>query len=175
MVSYRECKDLAKRMDNARLEKDLETIDKSIVNAVNEIKKHREAIHNCKDLQSPYIKEKEEHPLRGNACQKMIDIYQGRIIEYQKKMYQSLNPISELFESMPQKMSDLSDVKKFQEIMDGIHTEYNTQQADEKIGLSLICLLNARHKLAFQLEKMKDPSTEFSLLRINTETEITRL
>lgn len=186
MATHKEFKDLTNRLDNARnklqeiierkeLEKDLETIDTSIVNAVNEIKKHREAIHNCKNFQNPYIKEKEEHPLRGNACQKMIDIYQERIVEHQKKIYQSLIPISELFKNMPQTIKDLPNVKEFQEIMDDVQKESNIQQADGKIGQALICLLNARNRLAVQLEQVKDPSTEFSLLRINTETKITRL
>ncbi|WP_246210191.1 hypothetical protein [Wolbachia endosymbiont of Atemnus politus] len=51
-------------------------IDKSIIGIITDIKKYREAIINSKNFQNSYIKEKEEYPLRSNACQKMIDIYQ---------------------------------------------------------------------------------------------------
>ncbi|WP_386086734.1 hypothetical protein [Wolbachia endosymbiont (group A) of Norellia spinipes] len=86
MVSYKECRNLYDKMNQMKnesksiikregREENLKKIDKSIVSAINDIKKHREAILNCKDFQSSYIKEKKEHPFRGNACQKIIDIY----------------------------------------------------------------------------------------------------
>ncbi|GFY65448.1 uncharacterized protein TNIN_39481 [Trichonephila inaurata madagascariensis] len=63
MVSYKECKNLFDKMNQAKNESksiigrkeqegNLKKIDKSIVSAINDIKKHREAILNCKDFQS---------------------------------------------------------------------------------------------------------------------------
>lgn len=62
MVSYKECRNLYNQMKNEsksiikreEREENLKKIDKSIVSAINDIKKHREAILNCKDFQSSY-------------------------------------------------------------------------------------------------------------------------
>lgn len=105
----------------------------------------------------------------------MIDIYQRRIAEHQEKIDQSLNQINKLFKSMPQKIRDLPDVKKFQEIMDDAQKESNTQKADEKFDSALICLANTRNRLNIQLKKMEGLSTELRYSHINTEAKITRL
>jgi hypothetical protein len=178
MASYKECKDQSDKNDQIKnkfqsiterkgLEEDLKIIE-LIVNAINDIKKHSGAILNCKNLQNSYIKEKEAHPLRGNDCQKMIDIYQGRIVGYQKKMYQSLNPISKLLKSMLQETRDLPDRKEFEEIMDCMQKEPNAQQIDS----SLSYLANAQNKIYIQLE---NPSTKLRASHVNTKTELTRL
>ncbi|WP_375604310.1 hypothetical protein NOX90_01730 [Wolbachia endosymbiont of Anurida maritima] len=117
MVSYKECRNLYDKMNQMKnesksiikreeREENSKKIDKSIVSAINDIKKHKEAILNCKDFQSSYIKEKKEHPFRGNACQKMIDIYQERIVGYQEKIRQNLNQIKAILKSAPQEMDD---------------------------------------------------------------------
>ncbi|MDR2831504.1 MAG: hypothetical protein LBV62_01120 [Rickettsiales bacterium] len=147
-------------------EKNRKKIDKSIVSTINDIKKYREAILSCKDFQSSYIKEKKEHPFRGNACQKMIDIYQERIAGYQEKIYQNLNQIRAILKSVPQEMND---VEEFEEIMDDMH---EAKQVDEDFDSALICLLNVWNKLDIQLE---NPSTELRVSHINVKTELTRL
>ncbi|MDX5462022.1 MAG: hypothetical protein O7157_00350 [Wolbachia endosymbiont of Tetragnatha montana] len=101
MVYYKECKNLFDKMNQMKnhvvekkeQEGNLREISKSIIGAINDIKKHREAILNCENFQNSCIKEKKEHPFRGNACQKMIDIYQGRIAEHQEKSYKILNSV----------------------------------------------------------------------------------
>nr|WP_253309658.1 hypothetical protein [Rickettsia endosymbiont of Ceutorhynchus assimilis] len=137
MVSYKECRNLYDKMNQMKnesksiikregREENLKKIDKSIVSAINDIKKHREAILNCKDFQSSYIKEKKEHPFRGNACQKIIDIYQERIAGYQEKIRQNLNQIKAILKSAPQEMDD---VEELEEIIDGMH---EAKQCDER-------------------------------------------
>lgn len=174
MVSYKECRNLYNQMKNEsksiikreEREENLKKIDKSIVSAINDIKKHREAILNCKDFQSSYIKEKKEHPFRGNACQKMIDIYQERIAGYQEKICQNLSQIKAILKSAPQEMDD---VEEFEEIIDDIH---EAKQCDEIFDSALICLSNIQNELDIQLE---NPSTELRASHINVKTELTRL
>jgi len=174
MVSYKECRNLYNQMKNEsksiikreEREENLKKIDKSIVSAINDIKKHREAILNCKDFQSSYIKEKKEHPFRGNACQKMIDIYQERIAGYQEKICQNLSQIKAILKSAPQEMDD---VEELEEIIDGMH---EAKQCDENFDSALICLSNIQNELDIQLE---NPSTELRFFHINVKTEVTRL
>lgn len=174
MVSYKECRNLYNQMKNEsksiikreEREENLKKIDKSIVSAINDIKKHREAILNCKDFQSSYIKEKKEHPFRGNACQKMIDIYQERIAGYQEKICQNLSQIKAILKSAPQEMDD---VEELEEIIDGMH---EAKQCDENFDSALICLSNIQNELDIQLE---NPSTELRVFHINVKTEVTRL
>jgi hypothetical protein len=174
MVSYKEYRNLYNQMKNEsksiikreEREENLKKIDKSIVSAINDIKKHREAILNCKDFQSSYIKEKKEHPFRGNACQKMIDIYQERIAGYQEKICQNLSQIKAILKSAPQEMDD---VEELEEIIDGMH---EAKQCDENFDSALICLSNIQNELDIQLE---NPSTELRFFHINVKTEVTRL
>lgn len=174
MASYKECRNLYNQMKNEsksivkreEREENLKKIDKSIVSAINDIKKHREAILNCKDFQSSYIKEKKEHPFRGNACQKMIDIYQERIAGYQEKICQNLSQIKAILKSAPQEMDD---VEELEEIIDGMH---EAKQCDENFDSALICLSNIQNELDIQLE---NPSTELRVSHINVKTEVTRL
>ncbi|WP_264376491.1 MULTISPECIES: hypothetical protein [unclassified Wolbachia] len=174
MVSYKECKNLFDKMNQAKNESksiigrkeqegNLEKIDKSIVSAINDIKKHREAILNCKDFQSSYIKEKKEHPFRGTSCQKMIDIYQERIAGYQEKIRQNLNQIRAILKDTPQ------DVEEFKEIINCVH---EAEQYDEIFDSALICLPNIQNKLDIQPE---NPLTELRASQINVEIELTRL
>ncbi|WP_353276337.1 hypothetical protein [Wolbachia endosymbiont (group A) of Pipizella viduata] len=177
MVSYKECRNLYDKMNQMKnesksiikregREENLKKIDKSIVSAINDIKKHREAILNCKDFQSSYIKEKKEHPFRGNACQKIIDIYQERIAGYQEKIRQNLNQIKAILKSAPQEMDD---VEELEEIIDGMN---EAKQCDENFDSALICLSNIQNELDIQLE---NPSTELRVFHINVKTEVTRL
>lgn len=174
MVSYKECRNLYNQMKNEsksiikreEREENLKKIDKSIVSAINDIKKHREAILNCKDFQSSYIKEKKEHPFRGNACQKMIDIYQERIAGYQEKICQNLSQIKAILKSAPQEMDDMEELE---EIIDGMH---EAKQCDENFDSALICLSNIQNKLDVQLE---NPPTKLRVSHINVKTEVTRL
>ncbi|WP_265583127.1 hypothetical protein [Wolbachia endosymbiont of Diaphorina citri] len=85
-----------------------------------------------------YIKEKAEHPFRGSACQKMIDIYQERISGYQEKFRQNLNQISVILKDTPQ------DVKEI------INCVNEAEQYDEIFDSSLICLPNIQNKLDIQ-------------------------
>ncbi|NSM56981.1 hypothetical protein HET73_06695, partial [Wolbachia endosymbiont of Atemnus politus] len=140
LASYKECKNLYDKMNQAENEskgsvnrkernesksvidrkeqkKNLREIGKSIIGIINDIKKYREAILNCKNFQNSYIKEKEEHPLRSSACQKMIDIYQERIAGYQEKICQNLTKIREIFKSIPREMSSSCGMEKFEELM----------------------------------------------------------
>ncbi len=170
MVSYKECRNLYNQMKNEsksiikreEREENLKKIDKSIVSAINDIKKHREAILNCKDFQSSYTKEKKEHPFRGNACQKMIDIYQGKIAGYQEKICQNLSQIKAILKSVPQEMDD---VEELEEIIDGMH---EAKQFDENCDSALICLSNIQNKLDVQLES---PLTELRASHINVKIE----
>ncbi|WP_341812613.1 hypothetical protein [Wolbachia endosymbiont (group A) of Conops quadrifasciatus] len=177
MVSYKECRNLYDKMNQMKnesksiikregREENLKKIDKSIVSAINDIKKHREAILNCKDFQSSYIKEKKEHPFRGNACQKMIDIYQERIAGYQEKICQNLSQIKAILKSASQ---EIDDVEELEEIIDGMH---EAKQCDENFDSALICLSNIQNELDIQLE---NPSTELRVFHINVKTEVTRL
>ncbi|WP_395463496.1 hypothetical protein [Wolbachia endosymbiont of Cantharis cryptica] len=170
MASYEECKSLYDKMNQMVWKENLKKIDKSIVSAINDIKKYREAILNCKNFQSSYVQEKKEHPFRGNACQKMIDIYQERIAGYQEKICKNLTQIRELFKSMPQKICS---VKEFEELMDGMH---KAKQFDEDFySAALICLSNIQYKLDTQLKTMENPPTELRVPHTNAQTELTRL
>ncbi|WP_250294863.1 hypothetical protein [Wolbachia endosymbiont of Oedothorax gibbosus] len=180
MVSYKECKNLYNQMKNEsksiikreEREENLKKIGKSIINTINDIKKHREAILNCENFQNSCIKEKEEHPFRGKSCQKMIDIYQARIAEHQEKSYKILNSVNKLFKSMSQKMRDLPEVKEFQEIINSVHKKHSTKQAGDHFDSALICLVNVWNKLDIHLE---NPPTELRVFHINVKTEVTRL
>ncbi|WP_341817699.1 hypothetical protein [Wolbachia endosymbiont (group A) of Pherbina coryleti] len=175
MASYKECRNLYDKMNQIKnesksiikreeREENSKKIDKSIVSAINDIKKHREAILNCKDFQSSYIKEKKEHPFRGNACQKMIDIYQERIVGYQEKIRQNLNQIKAILKSAPQEMDE-----ELEEIIDGIH---EAKQFDEDFDSALICLSNMQNEPDIQLE---NPPTELRVSHINVKTKLIRL
>lgn len=171
LASYKECRNLYDKMSqikNHAVEKkeqkeSLREISKSTISIINDIKKHREAILNCKDFQSSYIKEKKEHPFRGNACQKMIDIYQERIAGYQEKIRQNLNQIRAILKDTPQ------DVEEFEEIINCAH---EAEQYDEIFDSALICLPNIQNKLDIQPE---NPLTELRASQINFEIELTRL
>ncbi|WP_265016004.1 hypothetical protein [Wolbachia endosymbiont (group A) of Anoplius nigerrimus] len=113
-----------------------------------------------------YIKEKKEHPFRGNACQKIIDIYQERIAGYQEKIRQNLNQIKAILKSAPQEMDD---VEELEEIIDGMH---EVKQFDEDFDSALICLSNIQNELDIQPE---NPPTELRVFHINVKTEVTRL
>ncbi|TVS89773.1 hypothetical protein COM43_002635 [Wolbachia pipientis] len=177
MVSYKECRNLYDKMSQIKnesksivkreeREENLKKIDKSIVSAINDIKKHREAILNCKDFQSSYIKEKAEHPFRGTSCQKMIDIYQERIAEYQEKIRQNLNQIRAILKDTPQEMDDVEELEEI------INCAHEAEQYDEIFDSALICLPNIQNKLDIQPE---NPLTELRASQINVKTEVTRL
>ncbi|QOD38360.1 hypothetical protein [Candidatus Wolbachia massiliensis] len=180
IASYKECKRLYDKMNQIKNEpeniverkeqgEDLKKTGRSIINAINDIKRYREAILSCKDFQNSYIREKKEHPFRGNACQKMVDIYQERIIEYQEKICQNLNQIKEILKDIPQEMEISYNVEEFEEIIDSIP---ETKQFDGDFDSALICLSNIQNKLDIQLE---NPSTELIASHINARTEVTRL
>lgn len=171
LASYKECRNLYDKMSqikNHAVEKkeqkeSLREISKSTISIINDIKKYREAILNCKNFQSSYIKEKAEHPFRGSACQKMIDIYQERIAGYQEKFRQNLNQIRAILKDTPQ------DVEEFEEIINCAH---EAEQYDEIFDSALICLPNIQNKLDIQPE---NPLTELRASQINVEIELTRL
>ncbi|WCR58548.1 hypothetical protein [Wolbachia endosymbiont of Ctenocephalides felis wCfeJ] len=179
IASYKECKNLFDKMNQAKdeyvikreeLEVNLRETGKSIASIISEIIKHREGIFNCKDLQNSYIQEKKEHPFRGSACQKMIDIYQERIAGYQEKICQNLTQIREILQGIPQDIRGAYDLKNFEELMDNIH---EAKQVDENFDSALS---NIQNKLNTPLEKMKNPSTELKeTSHINGKTEVTRL
>ncbi|MDR1139264.1 MAG: hypothetical protein LBJ80_00990 [Rickettsiales bacterium] len=181
MASYKECKNLYDRMNQMENEskgmierkerkENLKEIGKSIVKTINDIKKYREAILNCKHFQNSYIKEKEEHPFRGKSCQKMVDIYQERIAGYQEKICQNLTQIREIFKGMPQETRSLCGVEEFEESMDNMH---EAKQVDENFDSALS---NIQNKLDTQLERTENPSTELEeALHVKSRTEVTRL
>ncbi|MGX9891695.1 hypothetical protein [Wolbachia endosymbiont of Protocalliphora sialia] len=141
----------------------LREISKSTISIISDIKKCREAVLSCKNFQSSYIKEKAEHPFRGSACQKMIDIYQERIAGYQEKFRQNLNQIRAILKDTPQ------DVEEFEEIINCAH---EAEQYDKIFDSALICLPNIQNKLDIQPE---NPLTELRASQINFEIELTRL
>lgn len=168
LVSYKECRNLYDKMSQIKNEciikkEEQEKASKSITSIINDIKKYREAILNCKNFQSSYIKEKAEHPFRGTSCQKMIDIYQERIAGYQEKIRQNLNQIRAILKDTPQ------DVEEFEEIINCAH---EAEQYDEIFDSALICLPNIQNKLDIQPE---NPLTELRASQINFEIELTRL
>uniref|UniRef100_A0A3B0IWG9 Uncharacterized protein n=1 Tax=Wolbachia endosymbiont of Aleurodicus dispersus TaxID=1288877 RepID=A0A3B0IWG9_9RICK len=168
MVSYKECRNLYDKMSQTKNEciikkEEQEKASKSITSIISDIKKCREAVLSCKNFQSSYIKEKAEHPFRGSACQKMIDIYQERIAGYQEKFRQNLNQISAILKDMPQ------DVEEFKEIINCAH---EAEQYDEIFDSALICLPNIQNKLDIQPE---NPLTELRASQINVEIELTKL
>ncbi|WP_264686552.1 hypothetical protein [Wolbachia endosymbiont (group B) of Rhopobota naevana] len=165
LVSYKECRNLYDKMSQTKNEciikkEEHEKASKSITSIISDIKKCREAVLNCKNFQSSYIKEKAEHPFRGTSCQKMIDIYQERIAGYQEKIRQNLNQIRAILKDTPQ------DVK---EIINCVH---KAEQYDEIFDSALICLPNIQNKLDIQPE---NPLTELRASQINVEIELTRL
>lgn len=165
LVSYKECRNLYDKMSQTKNEcitkkEEHEKASKSITSIISDIKKCREAVLNCKNFQSSYIKEKAEHPFRGTSCQKMIDIYQERIAGYQEKIRQNLNQIRAILKDTPQ------DVK---EIINCVH---EAEQYDEIFDSALICLSNIQNKLDIQPE---NPLTELRASQINVEIELTRL
>ncbi|OAB79455.1 hypothetical protein WSTR_05225 [Wolbachia endosymbiont of Laodelphax striatellus] len=168
LVSYKECRNLYDKMSKTKNEciikkEEQEKASKSITSIISDIKKCREAVLSCKNFQSSYIKEKAEHPFRGNACQKMIDIYQERIAGYQEKIRQNLNQIRAILKDTPQ------DVEEFEEIINCAH---EAEQYDEIFDSALICLPNIQNKLDIQPE---NPLTELRASQINFEIELTRL
>ncbi|CCE77829.1 MULTISPECIES: hypothetical protein [Wolbachia] len=168
MVSYKECRNLYDKMSQTKNEciikkEEQEKASKSITSIISDIKKCREAVLSCKNFQSSYIKEKAEHPFRGTSCQKMIDIYQERIAEYQEKIRQNLNQIRAILKDTPQ------DVEEFEEIINCAH---EAEQYDEIFDSALICLPNIQNKLDIQPE---NPLTELRASQINFEIELTRL
>jgi len=177
----KECKNLYDKMNRVEKEsksiierkereENLKKTDKSIVKTINDIKKHRGTIFNCKHFQNSYIKEKDEHPFRSKSCQKMIDIYQERIAGNQEKIRQNLTQIREIFKSMPQEMKSLCGVEELEESMDNIH---EAKQVDENFDSALS---NIQNKLNTQLERMENPSTELEeALHVKSRTEVTRL
>ncbi|MDR0288743.1 MAG: hypothetical protein LBH78_01655 [Rickettsiales bacterium] len=181
LASYKECKNLYDKMNRAEKEsrsiierkeqeENLKKTDKSIVKTINDIKKYREAILNCKHFQNSYIKEKEEHPFRSKSCQKMIDIYQERIAGYQEQIRQNLIQIREIFKSMPQETRSLCGVEEFEESMDNMH---EAKQVDENFDSALS---NIQSKLDTQLERTENPSTELEeALHVKSRTEVNRL
>jgi|GEM_PF-1550419 len=181
LASYKECKNLYDKMNRAEKEsksiierkereENLKKTDKSIVKTINNIKKYREAILNCKHFQNSYIKEKEEHPFRSKSCQKMIDIYQERIAGYQEQIRQNLTQIREIFKSMPQETRSLCGVEEFEESMDNMH---EAKQVDENFDSALS---NIQSKLDTQPERTENPSTELEeALHVKSRTEVTRL
>ncbi|WP_320109884.1 hypothetical protein [Wolbachia endosymbiont (group B) of Ischnura elegans] len=165
LVSYKECRNLYDKMSQTKNEciikkEEHEKASKSITSIISDIKKCREAVLNCKNFQSSYIKEKAEHSFRGTSCQKMIDIYQERIAGYQEKIRQNLNQIRAILKDTPQ------DVK---EIINCVH---EAEQYDEIFDSALICLPNIQNKLDIQPE---NPLTELRASQINVEIELTRL
>ncbi|APR98333.2 hypothetical protein ASM33_03465 [Wolbachia endosymbiont of Folsomia candida] len=186
MASYKECKrqfDKANEIRNGskaisetkELETDIEGIDglmKNLIESTDDIVKSKEAILNCKDLQSSYIKEKEEHPFRGTSCQKMIDIYQGRIVEYHEQVNRNLNQAREMVNHISQATKNLPDIKEFQKVICDIYKQQNTQEVKETIGSALNYLANAQNKMYIQLE---NPSTDLRASHIHSKTEVTRL
>lgn len=167
LVSYKECRNLYDKMSQTKNEciikkEEQEKASKSITSIINDIKKYREAVLSCKNFQSSYIKEKAEHPFRGSACQKMIDIYQERIAGYQEKFRQNLNQIRAILKDTPQ------DVEEFEEIINCAH---EAEQYDEIFDSALICLPNIQNKLDIQPE---NPLTELRASQINVEIELTR-
>lgn len=168
LVSYKECRNLYDKMSQTKNEciikkEEHEKASKSITSIISDIKKCREAVLNCKNFQSFYIKEKAEHPFRGTSCQKMIDIYQERIAGYQEKIRQNLNQIRAILKDTPQ------DVEEFKEIINCVH---EAEQYDEIFDSALICLPNIQNKLDIQPE---NPLTELRASQINVEIELTRL
>ncbi|WP_264375898.1 MULTISPECIES: hypothetical protein [unclassified Wolbachia] len=168
LVSYKECRNLYDKMSQTKNEciikkEEHEKASKSITSIISDIKKCREAVLNCKNFQSSYIKEKAEHPFRGTSCQKMIDIYQERIAGYQEKIRQNLNQIRAILKDTPQ------DVEEFEEIINCAH---EAEQYDEIFDSALICLPNIQNKLDIQPE---NPLTELRASQINVEIELTRL
>ncbi|WP_264330501.1 hypothetical protein [Wolbachia endosymbiont (group B) of Erebia ligea] len=168
LVSYKECRNLYDKMSQTKNEciikkEEQEKASKSITSIISDIKKCREAVLNCKNFQSSYIKEKAEHPFRGTSCQKMIDIYQERIAGYQEKIRQNLNQIRAILKDTPQ------DVEEFEEIINCAH---EAEQYDEIFDSALICLPNIQNKLDIQPE---NPLTELRASQINFEIELTRL
>ncbi|MFP3027219.1 MAG: hypothetical protein ACEY3L_13665 [Wolbachia sp.] len=168
LVSYKECRNLYDKMSQTKNEciikkEDQVKASKSITSIISDIKKCREAVLNCKNFQSSYIKEKAEHPFRGTSCQKMIDIYQERIAGYQEKIRQNLNQIRAILKDTPQ------DVEEFKEIINCVH---EAEQYDEIFDSALICLSNIQNKLDIQPE---NPLTELRASQINVEIELTRL
>ncbi|TVS97126.1 hypothetical protein COM42_002300, partial [Wolbachia pipientis] len=99
-------------------------------------------------------------------CQKMIDIYQERIAEYQEKIRQNLNQIRAILKDTPQ---DVEDVEELEEIINCAH---EAEQYDEIFDSALICLPNIQNKLDIQPE---NPLTELRASQINFEIELTRL
>ncbi|WP_264683241.1 MULTISPECIES: hypothetical protein [unclassified Wolbachia] len=165
LVSYKECRNLYDKMSQTKNEciikkEEHEKASKSITSIISDIKKCREAVLNCKNFQSSYIKEKAEHPFRGTSCQKMIDIYQERIAVYQEKIRQNLNQIRAILKDTPQ------DVKEI------INCVNEAEQYDEIFDSALICLSNIQNKLDIQPE---NPLTELRASQINVEIELTRL
>ncbi|WP_353279754.1 hypothetical protein [Wolbachia endosymbiont (group B) of Xanthorhoe designata] len=168
LVSYKECRNLYDKMSQTKNEciikkEEHEKASKSITSIISDIKKCREAVLNCKNFQSSYIKEKAEHPFRGTSCQKMIDIYQERIAGYQEKIRQNPNQIRAILKDTPQ------DVEEFKEIINCVH---EAEQYDEIFDSALICLPNIQNKLDIQPE---NPLTELRASQINVEIELTRL
>ncbi|WP_341810979.1 hypothetical protein [Wolbachia endosymbiont (group B) of Chesias legatella] len=165
LVSYKECRNLYDKMSQTKNEciikkEEHEKASKSITSIISDIKKCREAVLNCKNFQSSYIKEKAEHPFRGTSCQKMIDIYQERIAVYQEKIRQNLNQIRAILKDTPQ------DVKEI------INCVNEAEQYDEIFDSALICLSNIQNKLDIQPE---NSLTELRASQINVEIELTRL
>ncbi|MDG7053529.1 MAG: hypothetical protein LKM45_06710, partial [Wolbachia endosymbiont of Alcedoecus sp.] len=181
IASYKGCKNLHDKMNQAKngsksvierkeQEGNLREIGKSIIGIINDIKKYREAILNCKHFQNPYVKEKEKYPFRSKLCQKMIDIYQERIAGYQEQVRQNLTRIGEIFKSMPQETRSLCGVEEFEESMDNMH---EANQVDENFDSALS---NIQNKLDTQLERTENPSTELEeALYVKSRTEVTRL
>ncbi|MGL9757767.1 MAG: hypothetical protein ACR5LA_02710 [Wolbachia sp.] len=168
LASYKECRNLYDKMSQTKNEciikkEEQEKASKSITSIISDIKKCREAVLSCKNFQSSYIKEKAEHPFRGSACQKMIDIYQERIAGYQEKFRQNLNQIKAVLKNAPQ------DMEEFEEIINCAH---EAEQYDEIFDSALICLPNIQNKLNIQSE---NPLTELRASQINVEIELTRL
>ncbi|BET36018.1 MULTISPECIES: hypothetical protein [Wolbachia] len=168
LVSYKECRNLYDKMSQTKNEciikkEDQVKASKSITSIISDIKKCREAVLNCKNFQSSYIKEKAEHPFRGTSCQKMIDIYQEGIAGYQEKIRQNLNQIRAILKDTPQ------DVEEFKEIINCVH---EAEQYDEIFDSALICLSNIQNKLDIQPE---NSLTELRASQINVEIELTRL
>ncbi|WP_425384036.1 hypothetical protein [Wolbachia endosymbiont (group B) of Eupithecia inturbata] len=165
LVSYKECRNLYDKMSQTKNEciikkEEHEKASKSITSIISDIKKCREAVLNCKNFQSSYIKEKAEHPFRGTSCQKMIDIYQERIAGYQEKIRQNLNQIRAILKDTPQDVEEI------------INCVHEAEQYDEIFDSALICLPNIQNKLDIQPE---NPLTELRASQINVEIELTRL
>lgn len=168
LVSYKECRNLYDKMSQTKNEciikkEEHEKASKSITSIISDIKKCREAVLNCKNFQSSYIKEKAEHPFRGTSCQKMIDIYQERIAGYQEKIRQNLNQIRAILKDTPQ------DVEEFKEIINCVN---EAEQYDEIFDSALMCLSNIQNKLDIQPE---NPLTELRASKINVKIELARL